>query len=205
MADILAAKGPSETVERRWAVPVADGDHAASVALSASGVTASAELDRDEVVLTLSAGTAGATASVVVTVTTDDGNIHVETLYVPVVAPGGSAITVQDIVSFALRKAVGLGETPDADQAADGLERLSDMLEEWRVTGADVGAPRPLELTTILYAPHSHVSAIKNNLIVRLADQYGPELITPGVATAAVRGLQLVKSSKQPIPETEYF
>lgn len=204
MAEILAAKGPSDTVERRWAVPVEDGDGVASVSISASGVTATAELDGNDVVLTISDGTAGSTASIVVTATTDQEFILADTLYIPVVAGDGAAITVQDVVSYALRKVTGLGETPDADQAADALEKLSDMLEEWRVTGADVGAPRPLALATVLYSPHSHISAIKNNLIVRLSDQYNRE-VTPSVAVAAVRGLQLIKTANQPISEAEYF
>lgn len=203
MADYLAAIGPAETVERRWAAPVVD-DGAQSVAVSASGITATAELDGNDVVLTLSGGTLG-TAYVDVTVTTSAGSILVERLYIPVVA-NTSGVTVQDIVSFALRKVTGSGETPDADQAADALERLADMLDEWRVTGADVGAPRPLTLPTVLYSPHSHVSAIKNNLIVRLSDLYGLE-ITPSVANAAVRGLQLVKAGNLSADRTgsEYF
>lgn len=204
MAETLAAKGPSETVERRWAVPVEDGDGVASVSISASGVTATAELDGNDVVLTISDGTAGSTASIVVTATTDQEFILADTLYIPIVAGDGAAITVQDVLSYALRKVTGLGETPDADQAADALEKLSDMLEEWRVTGADVGAPRPLALSTVLYSPHSHISAIKNNLIVRLSDQYNRE-VTPSVAVAAVRGLQLIKTANQPISEAEYF
>lgn len=203
MADYLAAIGPAETVERRWAAPVVD-DGAQSVAVSASGITATAELDGDEVVFTLSAGTLG-TAHIDVTVTTSAGSILVERLYIPVVA-NTSGVTVQDIVAFALRKVTGSGETPDADQAADALERLADMLEEWRVTGADVGALRPLTLSTTIYSPHSHISAIKHNLIVRLSDLYGSD-ITPSVANAAVRGLQLVKAGNLSADRTgsEYF
>lgn len=205
MADVLAAKGPTETVERRWAVPVTSGDYAASVSLTASGVTASAVLDSNEVVLTITGGTAGATASIVTTVGTDLGNTIVETLYVPVVASGGSAETVNDILSFALRKVTGIADTPNAEQSAEALEKLTDMIEEWRVTGADVGAPRPLETSTVIYSPHAYISAIKNNLIVRLSDIYGPELVTPSVATAAVRGLQLIKASKRTPQQPEYF
>lgn len=205
MADYLAAKGPDETVERLWPAPVEASDGAATVNVVASGVTVTAELnDDDDVVLTISGGTAGQTAYIDVTVTSNAGFILADRLYLPILATT-AGVTAQDIVSFALRKVTGLGETPDADQAADGLEKLSDMLEEWRVTGADVGAPHPLTLATVIYSPASHISAIKNNLIVRLSDQYGPELITPGVATAAVRGLQLIKTSKRPFADVEYF
>ena len=202
MADYLAAIGPAETVERTWSAPVQDGDSAQSVSASASGVTATAELDGNDVVLTLSAGTIG-TAYVDVTVTTDGGLILKERLYIPVITTV-SGVTVQDIVAFALRKQTGIGETPDADQAQDALERLTDMIEEWRITGADIGAPYPLTLPTVIYSPPSHVAAIKFNLVVRLADIYGGE-ITPTVATAAVRGLQLVKNANLAAKSVEYF
>lgn len=202
MADYLDAMGPTETVERRWPVPVTDGDHASSVGLTASGVTAAAVLDDNDVVLALSAGTIG-TASIVVTVTTDAGAILVQTLYLPVIA-SASGVTVRDIVDFALRKVSGIGEEADADQAADALERLGDMLEELRVTGADVGAPSPLTLDTVIYSPPSHISAIKNNLIVRLSDLY-PFEITPAVATAAVRGMQLIKNANLSLAPVEYY
>lgn len=205
MADYLDAKGPDETVERRWPSPVEASDGAASVNIVASGVTATAELgDDNEVVLTLSGGTAGQTAYIDVTVTSNAGFILADRLYLPVLAKE-AGVSVQDIISFALRKVTGLGEAPDADQAADALEKLADMLEEWRVTGADVGSPSPLELTTTIYSPASHISAIKNNLIVRLSDMYGAEIVTPSVAVAAVRGLQLIKSSKRALAETEFF
>lgn len=205
MADYLAAIGPDETVERRWTCPIEDGDGAASVVVSGTNVTVTAELDGNDVVLTLSGGTEGATAYIDVTVTTDQEFILADRLYVPVLAKAGASVTVQSIIEFALRKIVGIGETPDADQASDALERLGDMLEEWRITGADIGAPRPLTLSTVLYSPHSHISAIKNNLIVRLADIYNGGEVTPGVAVAAVRGLQLIKTANQPVSETEYF
>jgi len=204
MADYLAAKGTTETVERRWAIPVTEGDHAASVAIVATGVTASAEVDDGHVVLTISGGTAGATASIVVTVGTDLNNTLVETLYIPVILTTGAGVTVRDIVNFALRKVNGLGEDASSDQAADALDHLSDMIEEWRVTGADLGAPRPLELATVLQCPHSHVSAIKSNLIVRLSDLY-ERAITPSVAVAAIRGLQLIKTSNLARAKVEFF
>lgn len=203
MADYLAAIGPAETVERIWSAPVDVSDSAQSVVVSASGITATAELDGNDVVLTLSAGTIG-TAYVNMTVTTSGGLIFVERLYVPVLAVA-SGTTVQDIVTFALRKMIGSGETPDADQANDALERLSDMLEEWRVSGVDIGAPHPLTLSTVIYSPFSHISAIKNNLIVRLSDLYGADIITPAVATAAVRGLQLVKNANLAPASVEFY
>jgi hypothetical protein len=204
MAEYLDAIGVGETVERIWLAPIDEGDSAQSVTLVATDITASAELRGDEVVLTLSAGVAGKVASIAVTVNTSQNRVHKQVLSVPVLALSGSGQTVQDIVNFAMRKVKGFGETPDGEQAADALERLSDMLEEWRMTGADVSAPRPLSLNTVIPCKHSHISAIKNNLIVRLSDIYN-EPVTPSVAVAAVRGLQLVKQSNLPKEQVEYF
>ena len=120
MTAFLTAKGPSETVQRRWAVPVDSDDGASSLSASASGVTLDDyALEGDEAVFTLSGGTAAATGTVSVTVTTSQGRELVEKLYIPIVSPDSSAATVQDVVSFALRKVAGIGETPDADQSAD--------------------------------------------------------------------------------------
>lgn len=207
MAEYLAPKGAAEVVTRRWLVPVADGDSASAIATSASGITVdSATLEGDEAVLVLSGGTAGATGAVTATITTSEGETLVEVLYVPVVAPTATGPTARDIVDFALRKVAGLGETADADQLADGLERLNDMLRLWADTGADVGATFPLEAGTVLYVRDAWQSAIKNNLILQLADIYGAE-ISPVVAENARRGLQAIKSANLPADRAgaEYY
>lgn len=197
MADFLTAKGPSEVVQRRWPAPVDSDDGAASVAVVASGVTATATLEGDEVVLAISGGTAAATGSIAVTVTTSQGRTLIETLYIPVVAPGAAADTAQEIINFALRKVAGVGEDPSAEQADDALERLSDMLEQWRIGGADVGAPRPLTTATVIYCPQGFMSAIKNNLIVQLADLYDAQL-SPVTVQNARAGLSLIKQANLP-------
>lgn len=195
MSQFLAAKGPGETVQRRWAAPIDSDDGALSVATTPSGVTVgSASLEGDEVVLTLSGGSAAATGSIAVTVTTSRGRTLVETLYVPIVAPGSTAETVRDIVGFALRKVIGLGEEADADQAEDARERLQDMLELWRASGADVGATRELTLSTVIYCPESFLSAIKNNLILEVSDLYNRE-VPPLVLRSASMGLAHIRQA----------
>lgn len=197
MAAILAQKAPTEVVERRWTVPVDDDDKPGSASLSASGITVDADsIEDDELVLTLSGGTNGQTGSIVATITTQRGRTLVETLYIPVAVSTSSAATVQDICTFALRKVVGAGETPAAENMADAVERLGDMLEYWRGVGADVGAPRPLESSTVIYAPQSFLSAIKNNLILQVADLYG-ENFNPGpvVVQNARSGLAHIKQA----------
>lgn len=194
MAIHLRAKTSAEVVERRWLAPVDSDDGASSVSAFASGVTVdSAALEGDTVVLVLSAGTTGETASITITVTTSQGRALIDTLYIPIIVSTASAMTARDIVTFALRKVVGIGETPDAEMAADGLERLADMLDTWRVSGADVGAPSPLLLGSVINCPPGFVSAIKSNLILRIADLYNLE-VSPMVERDAMRGLQHIKT-----------
>lgn len=193
MAVSLEAKGAGETVTRRWPVPVADGDHPATVSISASGVTASATLEGDEVVLELSAGTAGTTASIALTVTTDLGDTLVEKLYLPIVAPDATGMNVRAVCEFALRKVYGKDETPEASAMADAVERLEDMLRTWARSGADVGATFPLSEATVIYTAPSYQAAIKHNLIVQIADLYDLP-VSPTVAANAVRGLQHIKA-----------
>jgi hypothetical protein len=198
MAHFFALKAPTEVVERRWTVPVDDDDGAESVVLSASGVTVDANsFEGNELVLTLSGGTTATTGSITATVTTSQGRVLVETLYIPVIVSTSSAATVEDVISFALRKIYGIGETPPAGAAEHARECLADMLELWRQTGADVGATRPITTSTVIYAPDSYLSAIKNNLIVQASEVFDRP-ITPTVAMNAARGLQHIKTLNLP-------
>jgi len=202
MAQHIPAKAATEVVTYRWTVPLAADDTAASVAHSAAGVTVdSAELDGGEVALTLSGGMAGATGSVALTITTDLGDTLTETLYVPIVADAATGMTARDVCEFALRKVYGKDETPEASALADAMERLNDMLRSWAATGADVGATFPLEAGTVIYCKPEFEAAIKNNLIVQIADLYDLP-IGQIVQINAVRGLQLVKSANLPDQRT---
>lgn len=198
MAYNLWPKAAAEVVTRRWTVPVADGDGAATVSTSATGVTVdSATLEGDELVLILSAGTAGATGSVVATFTTNEGDTLEQTFYIPIVASAASGMTVRNVCEYALRKIYGKDETPDATAFADAMERLDDMLRHWTQTGADVGATFPLTEAGVIYCPPSYEAGIKANLAVAVADLYDLP-ISPQVAVAAVRGLQHIKNANLP-------
>lgn len=205
MADFLALKGPNETVQRRWLAPVDSDDGAALVAASASGVTLSDyELQGNEVVMTIAAGTAATTGAITVTVTTSQGRVLVETLYIPVAAPGSTAATARNIAAFALRKITGIGEAPDAAQEADALERLSDMLEAWRMGGADVGVTRPLDANSVIYCPEGFIGPIKANLLVHVANLYDTPL-TPLDVAHARSGLALIKQANLPALRPSVF
>jgi hypothetical protein len=190
------AKAPTEIVERRWSVPVDDDDGLSSFTRSASGVTIdSYSTEGDDAVLTLSAGTDNVAATITLTATTSRGRVHVETFYLPIFAsPNEFAYTARDICGFALRKVVGIGSDPEATELNDALERLSDMLGAWRRQGADIGAKLPCAANDVFTIPDEFASAVKNNLILELADHY-EFTPSPRAVTNAGRGLQLIKST----------
>lgn len=196
MADFLTAKAPTEVVERRWTVPA---DESVTAVVTGSGITVDAyEIDQNDLVVTLSGGTAAATGVLTVTITTNDGQTLVETLYVPVVASEAQiANTARDYCTFALRKIIGIGETPEAAELDDALERLNSMIATWRAGGADIGAAFPIEANTVIYCPDWAVEAIRYNLLLDCYSNYG-EQPTQMDAIKATRGLQLVKHKNLP-------
>lgn len=199
MAAFLASKVAAEIVQRRYVVPVDKDDNAASVSISASGVTVfSSEFEGNTLLLNISGGTAGQTATIVATVTTDEGRVLVETLYLPIIESAAQiADSARAYVNFALRRIVGIGETPSADELSDAMERLSALIAEWRGTGADIGAPFPLTADTVIYCPDYAVSALRYNLLVECAGLYG-QPVSQMEMMKALRGAQLVKNMNQP-------
>lgn len=148
------AKAPSEVVERRWRVPLADGDGISTVSASATGVTVdSDDSDLDEATITLSAGAAGEVGSVTVTVTTDDGNTHVETFYIPIYATTVQAVTARDVCGFALRKITGVGNDPETGELNDALELLEGMFARFRFGPIPVAAGSSLNVPDDLVQP----------------------------------------------------
>lgn len=206
MAIFWSAKAPDAGLSLAWAPNLASGDSLSGFTHSATGVVVeAAELADDLVGFVISGGTAGHTGVIEVTATTTYGETLTETIYLPIVAPGSAAQSVRDIVSFALRKVNGVGEAPSDEQAADAIERLQDMLAHWRNTGADVGTPHPLTANSVVYAPDAYLMAIKNNLILEIADLYGFEP-SPFVIKNAIQGIITIKNAN--VPEyrgTEYF
>jgi hypothetical protein len=204
MALTLAAKAPAAVYRYSWEVPLADGDAIASYTLTATGCTIVTDSqDGTNVIILISGGTAGTTATIEALVTTGEGEEIPETIYLPIVA-STAGTTARDICEFALRKVYGKDETPEASAMTDAIERLDDMLRGWAVTGADVGATFPLAEATTIYCPPQFVSAIKANLLIQVADLYDVP-ITPVQVENARRGLQLVKASRLPTAEPVYY
>lgn len=206
MAVFWSAKDPDAAVSLAWAPNLANGDTLAGFAYSVTGaVVDAAEMADDLVGFVISGGTASQTAIIEASATTGYGETLSETIYLPIIAPGSSALSARDLASFALRKVNGIGEVPSDEQAADAIERLQDMLAHWRNTGADVGTPHPLTVNSVIYAPDEHLLAIKNNLILEIADIYGFDP-SPFVIKNALQGLASVKNGNVPDDRgTEYF
>lgn len=156
MAQVWTPKAPTEVVERTWAVPLAYDDAILTVSTSASGVTVDSDDYRlGEAVVVLSAGTAGATGNVTVTVTTDAGHTHVETFYIAIQAATVQAVTARDMANFALRKIAGMGEDATATELDDAIELLSGLLAKHRI------GPVPLEAGTAMNLPDDLIQPFK--------------------------------------------
>lgn len=201
------AKAAAEVIKREWTIPVADGDSATGFTASASGCTIdSSERNGEVVTITLSAGTNGATAEITLGATTALGDTLSETAYLPIRAkPNAFTYTVRDVLNFALRPIVGLGETASAEEIEDARETLDDMLASWAGQGADLQLRLPMVLGDVIYAPDYAISAMKAGLRVRLSGMYGRPVDVEDFR-AAQRGLQQIKWANLPTErENEYF
>lgn len=207
MALTWTAKAPGAVYRYSWTPALADGDGLASYTVSVSGATIDSEaIDGNAVVLFVSGGTAATTATFTFTAVSDQGEEFSEKVYLPLVAPDATGMTVRDVCEFALRKVYGKDETPEASALSDARERLDDMLRAWGWTGADVGASFPLADASVLYVRPEFQSAIKHNLCLCVAEFYDLPL-TPYVIEQARRGVQLIKSANlsDDRPGTDYY
>jgi hypothetical protein len=202
MAAVLDAKAPGETVGRLWRVEGVE-----SVSTTATGITVvSATRQDDGVLFVLSGGTAAQTGTITATVVKPDGITLIETFYVPVIdSPAQTADTAREYINFALRPIVGFGESADAEEFADGLEKLSALIAEMRACGADIGAPYPLTADSVIYCPDWSVSGLRYGLRVQVMPDFGSEPTAMDYERAR-RGMQLAKQKGLPeVRENEFF
>lgn len=186
---------------------IVSGDSIESFVVTPTGATVDDQKHTGrDIILMVSGGTAGQTASFLFAVTTVNGETVRETVYLPIIdSPAQIADTARDYINFALRKLTGIGETPDADELDDALERLNALIARWRAGGADIGAAFPITASTVIYCPDWAVSALRYNMILEVADIYGAE-VRPGDYERAMRGLQLVKHKNLPDErEVEFY
>lgn len=94
--------------------------------------------------------------------------------------------TALDVIKAALRKLRVLpsGGTPTAAETADCLDALNDMLSSWAISGIDL-APVTLASGDSIDVPDDHLEALKANLALRIADDFGAQITPTLVAQAA--------------------
>lgn len=199
MAITWSSKTPDAVMRFTWAPSLVPGDSIASHTLTVT--TGDAVVDDSTILIGefveafISGGTAGTITTFAGEVVTTEGETLTETIYLPIYGPDAIiAATARDVCSFALRKIIGMGETAEADELDDALERLNMMLLAWRRLGADVGCVFPLVAATDLSIPDEYVAAVKFNLRMQCHEHYGEPLSAYDVEQAK-RGLQLVKSA----------
>lgn len=199
MAIYWSAKTPTQVIRYNWLPDLVAGDTLASATVTATGATVDlSSLEQESVAVLVSGGTAGETASFAVSATTVEGETLTETIYLPIIASAAQiAHTAREYVTFALRRVIGNGETPSADEMTDALERLNAMVAEWRAQGADIGAAFPIVAETVIYCPDYAVPALRYNLLLDVASLYG-EPVTQIEAMKARQGLSLVKNMNVP-------
>jgi hypothetical protein len=197
MAVMLAAKPDTATQFYSWSPTLVEGDAISSFTLTPTTlVVEDSQSNGDEIEFYLSGGVTGEVYPVAALVVTGFGETLTETLYCPVSGPGNSfTYTADDIIDFALRPVVGLSGSRTSVETADALEWLNDMIAEWDITGASAGIPLPLVAGDTLYCSDGYVRALKANLRVCVAEQYGQQ-VSPSTARAAMAGLQTIKFAR---------
>lgn len=204
MAISWPAKAPTAVIEYDWTPQPDTALDTASAVVTTGTATISAEITGDTATFTVTGGAAGVVQVFTVTATAGDQTI-VETFYLPIeTSVNRLGYTARDACIYALRKIVGIAEEPDADQLADALERLNDMLAMWRAAGADMGLPLPLVEASPLNVNDAYYTAIKANLRNAVQDFYGMAL-TASEAIEARQGLATVKNDMIPHRKPLYY
>lgn len=199
MAVTLTAKPEGAEYRYTYTPPLADGDGLASYTLTETGCTITFdEANGDDILFSVSGGTAPSIATIAVTAVTNDGETLTETLYIPIRSSANVlGNTGQDVADFALRKVYGVNGAIPASAAADAVERLNDMLAGWELEGASVGVPLPVDVTTEFQIADGYIGAVKLNLAQAVAGLYGLQL--DGVTVVEARkGLQRIKANNLP-------
>lgn len=93
--------------------------------------------------------------------------------------------TAQNLITRACRQAnlIEAGETPSAAVASDALDTLNEMLHGWAKKGVDLQHVT-MALGDAFLLDDSYLEGIKDNLTLRLAEQYG-RVLDPRVSMRA--------------------
>lgn len=83
-----------------------------------------------------------------------------------------------------------------AEEAVDGLFSLNDMMAEWELDGINVGYEALDETTDIIHVIPGAIAAIKPNLAIYLAPEYG-RIVTASLEKRARSSKRALRSSIQ--------
>jgi hypothetical protein len=204
MAYTWPPKAPGAIRAYDW-TPKADTPlDSVSIAVTSGTVTATSDVYGDTATITVTGGADGVEQTLTLTATAGD-ETFVETVYISIEASTNRlANTVRDVCLFALRKVSGIAEEPEADELADAIERLNDMVAGYRVTGADMGLSLPLVEADVLKVPDHAYRALKLNLRNELHEFYG-EPLTQTMVMDARNALAVVKNANLTHRAPEYF
>lgn len=204
MAYTWPPKAPGAIRAYDW-TPKADTPlDSVSIAVTSGTVTATSDVYGDTATITVTGGADGVEQTLTLTATAGD-ETFVETVYISIEASTNRlANTVRDVCVFALRKISGIAEEPEADELADAIERLNDMVAGYRVTGADMGLSLPLVEADVLKVPDHAYRALKLNLRNELHEFYG-EPLTQTMVMDARNALAVVKNANLTHRAPEYF
>jgi len=112
--------------------------------------------------------------------------------------------TVTDIVTGALQLLeVNVAESAiEAPEAEDGLTALNDMMNEWNVDGIDVGYEALDSVEDELFVKLGSIGAIKANLAVYIAPEYG-RTVSTSLEARAKRSKRSLRASI-PLNSSQY-
>lgn len=120
------------------------------------------------------------------------------------------ATTAQTVINASARKCgfYDSGGALSAQQSADALEALNNMLSAWESQGIAMGSSAIATLATNISAPDYALEAIEYNLAVRMAPEWQVTLPPPeedpeGVVARAKAGLQQLRNQAVELIEAD--
>ncbi len=100
-------------------------------------------------------------------------------------------MNLTDFVTDALRRATIVGQTatPSAEQGADALTKLNDVMASLRGDGIDLGYNPKATTAESIQIPLEHVLSVKCMLVVAVCNGYGiePPIVDAGIASSGYR------------------
>ena len=114
------------------------------------------------------------------------------------------AINARDLITRSLKKLniVARGEVATAEEAADGLTTLNEMLHAWETDGIHIGHT-DLTLDSEVELPDNHIRGVRLLLAMDLASEYEKVVDQVTIAQADRAKRQLV-AEYMVVPDTRF-